>query len=243
MWIPKSLEMIPVEVLVLMAIVSLVGIFCAFRSLNKKLRTDPFEEEDAQNQAELDNYLQSNLSGFEIGRLYERYIGYLYEMEGYEVHYHGATKGYEDLGRDLIVRDDKKIWIVQTKCWAKYKRVQEKHIFQLYGTLEHFKRHKKKSNVKAIFYTTASYSKTAHEAARMLGIELRVEKLDRSYPMIKCNVSARSQEKIYHFPFDDYYDMIKIEPRKGDFYAKTVKEATEQGFRRARKYLKAGNEN
>jgi hypothetical protein len=194
--------------------------------------------EDARNQAELDKYLKANLSGHEVGTQYERYIGYLFESDGYDVVYHGAMNGYEDLGRDLIVKKDNVTWIVQTKCWAKQKQIHEKHIFQLQGTLEHYKRSERDLSVRAIFYTTATYTKRAVEAAQVLGIELRTEKLDRSYPMIKCNVSFKSNEKIFHLPFDEFYDAIKIKQFKGAFYARTVKEASSQGFRRARKFKK-----
>ena len=42
-------------------------------------------------------------SNWQIGRDYERYIGYLYETKGWNVYYHGK-KGFEDLGRDLICK-------------------------------------------------------------------------------------------------------------------------------------------
>lgn len=191
-------------------------------------------DKDRVAQRELDAYLKKPLNGAEVGRLYERYIGHLYETKGYDVVYHGAVNGYGDLGRDLIVNGDNEIHVIQTKCWAKYKQVPENHIFQLYGSVAHYKLTSKESNkpVKAVFYTTARYSDIAREVASVLGVEVKTEELDRTYPMIKCNVSD-SGEKIYHLPFDKYYDKVKIEPRKGEFFAKTVKEAVAQGFRRS----------
>lgn len=229
-----KLEMFHLWSFIGVAVVILIAIFL----LRRKFWSQSYI--DAQNQAELDNYLSRNFSGVEIGIFYERYIGYLYEREGFQVQYHGAINGYDDLGRDLIVKKNNETWIVQTKCWAKQKQIQEKHIFQLFGSLEHYKRQRNETNIKALFYTTASFSETAKEAAHLLGIVLKHEKLDRSYPMIKCNVSNKTEDKIYHFPFDEYYDMINVEPQKGEFFAKTVKEATAKGFRRARKYQKAG---
>src|SRR5690606_36226946 len=111
---------------------------------------------------------------------------------------------------------------------------------QLYGTLESFKRSENVTNAKAIFYTSATYSKQAKEAARLLGIELRNEKLNRSYPIIKCVVSSITGEKIYRLPFDDIYDAINVKPQNGEFFARTVKEATDRGFRRARLYRRVG---
>ena len=60
------------------------------------------------------------------------------------------------------------------------------------------------------------------------------------YPCIKCNIghdSEGNRTKIYHLPFDQQYDNTKIEPNKGEFYAVTVKEAENAGFRRAFKHF------
>ena len=55
----------------------------------------------------LDRYLARPKSDWEIGRLYERYLGHLRETNGWVVTYHGALRGFEDLGRDLICVKDK----------------------------------------------------------------------------------------------------------------------------------------
>lgn len=55
-----------------------------------------------RNQLALDRYFNGTLGPAAIGRLYERYLGYLYECDGWQVEYHGIVKGLEDLGRDLI---------------------------------------------------------------------------------------------------------------------------------------------
>lgn len=193
--------------------------------------------EDIEAQRLLDEYTNSQLSGVEVGKLYERYIGFLYEQEGYDVQYNGAVNGFKDLGRDLIVKTTDEIHIVQTKCWASRKSITEKHIFQLYGSMTHFKRSTDITGytVKAVFYTSAKYTNLAREAAKVLGVELIVKSLDNSYPMIKCNIS-QSGEKIYHLPMDPYYDKIKIRADQGNFYVHTVKEAAVKGFRRAQNY-------
>ncbi len=94
---------------------------------------DSYTKFDIEAQRQLDEYHNSNLPPEEVGRLYERYIGYLYEEEGYEVKYNGANNGVQDMGRDLIVSCVDETIIVQTKCWAKFKSIPESHIFQLYG--------------------------------------------------------------------------------------------------------------
>lgn len=193
--------------------------------------------EDEESQRLLDQYRNSSLTGVEVGTLYERYIGYLYEIKGHDVEYHGAMNGYGDLGRDLIVKTENEIHIVQTKRWASYKEIPERHIFQLYGSMMHFKLSSNVGSipVKAVFYTSANFSDLAKEVAGVLGVELKVVKFDKSYPMIKCNISANG-EKIYHLPFDPYYDKIKIKREEGNFFSHTVKEAAAKGFRRAQYY-------
>jgi hypothetical protein len=65
----------------------------------------------------------------------------------------------------------------------------------------------------------------------VLGIEVIEEKALEKYPIIKCNIS-NDGSKIYHLPFDQMYDKTLIK-NKNEFYAFTVNEAEEKGFRRA----------
>ena len=165
--------------------------------------------------------------------MYERYIGYLYEQGGYKVHYFGIDERYEDMGRDLICKNDNETLIIQCKNWSQFRTIYEKHIFQLFGTVFEYKEAHPKENVKAIFYTSTQLSPLASKIATTLGIELfENKKFDKNYPCIKCNISTLSNEKIYHLPFDQKYDETKID-RKGEKYCSTVKEAEALGFRRA----------
>ena len=196
----------------------------------------------------MDRYLSSRKKSYEIGRDYERYIGYLYETKGFQVEYIGIEKGLEDLGRDLVCIKGKEIDIVQCKCWANHKTIHEKHINQLYGTavkyfIDHqqFINDKKSLNlfpnlissgqIKATFVTSTKLSDTAKKFASALGISVIEEKPLEKYPVIKCNI-ASSGEKIYHLPFDQQYDKTLIK-NSGEFYANSVIEAESKGFRRA----------
>lgn len=87
-----------------------------------------------RNQLALDRYLKKDHSKQHIGKMYERYIGYLYEMRGYSVEYKGIFSGFDDLGRDLIATKGNMILIIQCKCWSKDKEIKEAHINQLCGT-------------------------------------------------------------------------------------------------------------
>lgn len=201
-----------------------------------------------RNQKALDRYLSSRKRPHEIGRDYERYIGYLYESKGFKVEYIGIEKGLEDLGRDLICRKGSMVEIVQCKCWASHKTIHEKHINQLYGTtVKYFIENRNFVNIqnelslfpelihsgqiKATFVTTTKLSETATMFASALGIKILEEEPLKKYPMIKCNVGING-EKIYHLPFDQQYDKTLIK-NSGEYYALTVKEAEDKGFRRA----------
>lgn len=190
-------------------------------------------------QRALDRYYKRKKTNKEIGTDYERYIGYLYETKGYKVEYFGIEKGMEDLGRDLICTNDNEILIVQCKCWSnrKNKVIHEKHINQLYGTTIMYKlRHNHTGKiVKSVFISTVPCTNTAREFAEYLGVTFKQIPLEK-YPMIKCNINKATKEKIYHLPFDQQYDKCSIKLGSGEFYAMTVKEAEEKGFRRAMKW-------
>lgn len=183
-------------------------------------------------QLALDRYSNRQKSNWQVGIEYERYVGYCYEQKGYKVRYFGATEGLEDMGRDLIVSKDKKLFVIQCKRWASEKTIHEKHIFQLYGTtilqvMEH-----PECQVSGIFITTTSLSSLAKSCAKYLHIAV-VEKFPlKPYPLIKCNIS-RDGDKIYHLPFDQQYDRVIINPSDGDCYVSTVQEAESKGFRHA----------
>lgn len=197
-------------------------------------------DKDAEAQRALDRYLKQPFDTFELGKQYERYIGYLYETEGYNVDYNGAIYEHNDMGRDLVVKSQKEVSIIQTKRWAKYKTIKEKEIFQLYGSMTHYRLSTKTDNrwTKAVFYTTAQYSEKAKEVAKVLNVELKTERFDQKYPMVKCKISENG-DQTYYLPFDQNYDKIKINTHRGDFFAQTVQEAVTQGFRRAKNINKA----
>ncbi len=69
----------------------------------------------AKYQLALDRYWQKKKSKWEIGRDYERYIGYLYETTSHSVYYQGIIEGLQDLGRDLIATSGDKTEVIQCK--------------------------------------------------------------------------------------------------------------------------------
>ena len=185
-----------------------------------------------RNQLALDRYVARSKSDWEIGRYYERYLGALREQSGWVVVYHGALRGFEDLGRDLICTKANQVEIIQAKCWSKSKLIREKHLFQLFGTTVHYRYLHPGVQVTPVLATTTSLSEVATEVARALGIRVDSITLPPSYPMIKCNINQSTREKIYHLPFDQQYDRTQLS-RPGECYVETITEAERLGFRRA----------
>lgn len=191
-------------------------------------------------QKQLDNYRsKKDLSRWELGIRYERYIGYLYENADFYVVFHGAINGYKDMGIDLIVQRENQITIIQAKHWAR-NIINEKDVLKLYGSLSYYIRSNnfESNKINAALISSSTFSERSKHVANVLGIDLISEKYDPDYPMIKCNVSQNG-ERIYHLPCDPYYDKVAITWHKDDCYVQTVKEAVELGFRRARNYSKA----
>jgi hypothetical protein len=154
------------------------------------------------------------------------------------------------MGRDLICRKDGKTIIVQCKCWKHEKIIHEKHINQLYGTYTKYLLDlgKKIDNIdlfhgvflnqdiSAHFVTSAQLSDRAKVFAEALGITYKEGFPLARFPCIKCNISRIDNERIYHLPFDQQYDKVVIERNRGEFFASTVLEAEQKGFRRAKRW-------
>jgi hypothetical protein len=148
-------------------------------------------------QLALDRYWDRDKSNVEVGRLYERFVGYLYEQDGWTVHYQGALKGFEDFGRDLVCKKDGAVAILQCKCWSRDKVIREKHLMQLFGTCILYRITQQHRDTTPVFVTTTSLSEEAVMVATELGVDVRRVALER-YPMVKCNVNPGTEERIYH---------------------------------------------
>lgn len=174
-------------------------------------------------------YKKKMFSKPEIGKLYERQIRYIYEKNGWRVIPYGIVKGKSDLGRDLVCFKKKQVLIIQAKNWSKTKTIHEKHLMQLSGTILHYV-NKKKKIPKGILISTTKLSKTAKEFAKRLKIQYRYIKLDKNFPMIKCNIN-RYGKKLFFLPFDRFYDKVHVEKNKNEFYTNSIKIAKNKGFK------------
>ena len=183
----------------------------------------------------LDNYNKMNKTPTEVGLAYERFIGYLYEIKGYEVRYHGALNKFKDKGIDLYALNSKEALIIQCKRWNKNAIIGEATIRALHGSVGLAQKKFSAKQVKGILYTTTKVSEEAKKEAKALNIEIFEEFPLEEYPKVKCNVSATG-EKIYHLPFDQLYDRMFIKPKHGDLYVATVEDAVSRGFRHAHRW-------
>lgn len=192
-----------------------------------------------KNQLALDRWKKRKKSDWEAGRDYERYIGYLYEKDGYSVEFVGALNGKEDRGIDLIAKKGHDIEIIQCKRYSATmsKFVRENTVAQIFGVTAVYKMENPTKNAHAVIYTSSTLSAEAKHFAEYLNIRVIENKpLPESYPMIKCNVS-KDGEKIYHLPFDQQYDKIHVAGKKGAMYVETTALAEEYGFRRAKRWI------
>jgi len=195
---------------------------------------------DTRNQLALDRYSnpKRKKSLWQVGIDYERYVGFSFERLGYRVKYHGALKGKEDLGIDLICTTDDFTVVVQCKRLSSIKQipVRENTVAQTYGASNFYAMSEGIEKVGAVIVTSYELSEKAREFANYLGVTFKENMILQTYPMIKCNISKTTGEKIYHLPMDQQYDNINMSDNKGSFYALTVKEAVSKGFRRAYKW-------
>ncbi len=189
----------------------------------------------------LEIYKNRKKKRWEIGRDFERYIGYRFENNKYLVEYYGIHKKLEDLGRDLIAHNEKEILIIQCKYWAKAKMIHEKHIAQLYGTtilykLEH---PEEKRTIKGYFITHTELSSVAKAFANALNVRFE-ENIDiPDYPMIKCHIGRDdygNKTFIYHLPMDQQYDNIIMKNSDKIIYKYNISDAEMEGYRRAFKW-------
>lgn len=148
----------------------------------------------------LKEYHSGCLSNAELGRFYERYIGYLYEQENYRVSYNGIITGEKDACRDLICWNEEKnqTLVIQTKCWSKKRPIRKDIVSQIYNSA---KVHSVEAyiNEKTIpmIITSSWLDKEAKALAKELGVQYRENvKLDKNYPLVK------RKGDYYYLPFE-----------------------------------------
>ena len=201
--------------------------------LQKTIKTEQDVLSDYENKL-------ANLTPEEIGRRYERYIGYLYEIDGYKVDYNGIRMGKKDDGIDIIATKRQELIIIQCKWYKEDSQIHSNTIRQLNDNLLECTDDNPSKKVIARLYS--AYDNLDDQAkARLVKTQIEhiVLSYDNEYPKIKCNINDDNGEKIYHLPGVGMYDYIKINVNRGEFYVKTIDEAENLGFRGVKKELKA----
>ena len=161
------------------------------------------------------------------GRMYEHYVGYIFEKSGYRVEYFGRRQGNKDMGRDLICQKGHNTMIVQCKYHDSAKGTESvKCIYQLFGTCREYSLDHPDQIVIGALYTTGKVAITAQSSAAKLGILFKAEHTLKIFPRIRCLHNKR----IYYLPTDKDYDMIETNLAAGDCYCKTIDEAERKGF-------------
>lgn len=190
-------------------------------------------DDTQRSQLALDRYNSRHKAKWEIGREYERFCGYLLEEKGWTVEYHGALRGIDDLGRDLLARKAGRALVVQCKYWAERKEIHEKHVFQTYGTMVALRLDEPETKVEGWLATSTRLSERANRFAKVLEIGVQENLKIGTFPRIKCNATSM----IYHLPFDQKYDEIIMKPGTKSFYSTTAAEALSAGYRRAKRWM------
>lgn len=172
------------------------------------------------------------LSSEEVGLRYEQYIGYLAEKQGFEVVYHGATKGKKDGGIDLIAKKDGKTIIVQCKNIREKNKIHENVVNQLNTVYQKYQLKNPTEQVTPRLITTHdNLDNEAKESVELFKISHVVIPMSYDYPMVKCNINKT--KKLYHLPTDAQYSKIKIRVKQGNYYCYSPEEAEKGGFCRS----------
>ena len=213
-------------------------IIAAQRAILRKNNIAPIIAPTEQAQLALDNFWTETRKR-NIGELYERYIGYQYELKGWNVEYVGIKNGKEDLGRDLICYKDNTIHIVQCKMWALFKVIPDVYIFQLLGSTREYELRLRNENpnaaakVQGVFYTTTVISNEANSFAKQVGIVVNQSRImPQTFPVIKAVNNINPKLKRYYIPTDNGYEYIKLDLSKGDKYFDDAFQAVQAGFHR-----------
>ncbi len=181
-------------------------------------------------------------TNIEIGRDYERYVGYRYEMEGWQVIYRGILRGKADQGRDLVCHREDSVHIVQCKCWSSSVEIDCEVVEKLYQTTKVYRQvaqpfgqldlafgiHARR-RISPVLITSTGISQDAHELAAQRGVLIKPSFQLQPYHKVKCVLRTRN----YYLEQDYLYDSIEMRVGDGDRYVASETDARELGFQHA----------
>ena len=198
----------------------------------KKLGLKSFSDNCTENsECELNDYwrqIKRSKNTSELGRLYEQYVGYLYEDAGYKVEYRGIDKGNNDGGIDLICKFGSIVILVQCKYRTENNvTISTKDILQFCGVICYYSVCHPKENVEGAYYTTAHFSLGTYQVAKRLGIMVYANYgIIMPFPIVKCKYKRME----YFLPNDWEYETTRINLQAGDCYCLNTVEANSKGF-------------
>ncbi|GEM_PF-5275970 len=165
----------------------------------------------------------------DYGFQYERYVGHLFEANGYRVEYTGIRKGVEDGGIDLVARAPRKIRLIQCKRWRIPVGIDV--ISRLHGAVDRFiweerqgKPARCRTNICGVLFSSGPLTDDAKALATHLGILSQENHPYRPYPAIKGKRITPNAGKIL-MPFDASYDKTTMDLSRGDCFFSSPKDA------------------
>ena len=180
------------------------------------------------------NRRETDVAKCDYGVQYERYVGHLFEEQGFRVIYNGIRKGKNDGGIDLIARGDRKIRLVQCKRWNI--AVNCDVISRLHGGVERFvwterkgKSEKMLTSIRGVLATSGDVEPDAMELARHLGIFVMKKLEYKFYPAIKAKEIIPGAGR-FLLPFNPGYDRMDFRLGNGDKFFMSIRDALSNGF-------------
>lgn len=182
------------------------------------------------------------MTNTELGIAYERYVGHLYELGGWNVIYRGILKGMRDQGRDLVCAKEQVIHVVQCKCWSAHNELSVEVVTKLLETTQKYRQRChdaaqalldlggiQNATVRAVLVTSSVLSTQARAKAEEGRVFYREKMSLVPYPEIKCV----NHEGLYYMPTQAHYDAVPIRLEQGDGRVLTEHEAQRLGYTKA----------
>jgi hypothetical protein len=186
--------------------------------------------------------MEELLSLAEVGRDYERFIGYKYETAGWNVVYRGIRRGVADRGIDLVCWSGSKVHIVQCKRWTITTPINSTVVQDLIRTTREYtvKKHFEdqlgfewpeaaSKKVRAVLFTTSVLQTDAKKLASANKVSFKQRYRIEDYPKIKCYRTSTGK-KVYLTPACYSYDSVSMKCMLGDCYVHSEAEAMKRGF-------------
>jgi hypothetical protein len=166
-----------------------------------------------------------------VGKLYESYVGWKLESDGWDLTYRGIMEARHDRGIDLIGAKNEKRAIIQCKMWSREGRIQDWQILKFYRDWDAYCCKINDWNWMAVFVTHSTLDDNANHMAKHLGVTVwNFGYQPQKWPLVKCNIEDRTKEKRYYLPTDGGYHTLKITISNGERFAFDCEEAERYEF-------------